>query len=414
MTKPTETLVEFPRQSARDVLTEVLRTGARQLLATAIEAEVDEYVAARAKTVDAAGRRGVVRNGHLPKRALQTPLGDVTVQQPRVRDRRPDDERETFRSAILPPYLRKTPSLEALYPWLYLKGLSTGDFGEALLGADAQGLSATTITRLKTVWEQEYHGWSKRALAGRRYVYVWADGVYFNVRLEDTDNKRQCILVLMGATREGTKELIAITDGYRESEQSWRELLLDVRHRGLTIDPELAIGDGGLGFWGALRKVFPQTREQRCWVHKTANVLNKLPKGVQPKAKAMLHDIWMAETQAAADHAFDLFVATFAAKFPAATTCLVKDRDVLLTFYAFPAEHWIHIRTTNPVESTFATVRLRTKKTKGAGSRLACLTMVFKLAMAAQKQWRALNGSQLIADVIDGVPFVDGLRKEAA
>ena len=210
MTKPTETLVEFPRQSARDVLTEVLRTGARQLLATAIEAEVDEYVAARAKTVDAAGRRGVVRNGHLPKRALQTPLGDVTVQQPRVRDRRPDDERETFRSAILPPYLRKTPSLEALYPWLYLKGLSTGDFGEALqalLGADAQGLSATTITRLKTVWEQEYHGWSKRALAGRRYVYVWADGVYFNVRLEDTDNKRQCILVLIGATREGTKEL---------------------------------------------------------------------------------------------------------------------------------------------------------------------------------------------------------------
>ena len=297
MTKPTETLVEFPRQSARDVLTEVLQTGARQLLATAIEAEVDEYVAARAKTVDAAGRRGVVRNGHLPKRALQTPLGDVTVQQPRVRDRRPDDERETFRSAILPPYLRKTPSLEALYPWLYLKGLSTGDFGEALqalLGADAQGLSATTITRLKTVWEQEYHGCSKRALAGRRYVYVWADGVYFNVRLEDTDNKRQCILVLIGATREGTKELIAITDGYRESEQSWRELLLDVRDRGLTIDPDLAIGDGGLGFWGAVRKVFPKTREQRCWVHKTANVLNKLPKGVQAKAKAMLHDIWMA------------------------------------------------------------------------------------------------------------------------
>ena len=282
MTKPTETLVEFPRQSARDVLTEVLRTGARQLLATAIEAEVDEYVAVRAKTVDAAGRRGVVRNGHLPKRALQTPLGDVTVQQPRVRDRRPDDERETFRSAILPPYLRKTPSLEALYPWLYLKGLSTGDFGEALqalLGVDAQGLSATTITRLKTVWEQEYHGWSKRALAGRRYVYVWADGVYFNVRLEDTDNKRQCILVLIGATREGTKELIAITDGYRESEQSWRELLLDVRDRGLTIDPDLAIGDGGLGFWGAVRKVFPKTREQRCWVHKTANVPEQTPQG---------------------------------------------------------------------------------------------------------------------------------------
>ena len=395
----------------------MLRDGAQQMLATAIEAEVDDYLAGRASTVDAAGRRYVVRNGHLPPRAIQTPLGDVQVQQPRVRDRRPTDERETFRSVILPPYLRKTPSLEALYPWLYLKGISTGDFGEALqalLGPEARGLSATTITRLKAVWEQEYQDWSKRSLAHRSYAYVWADGVYFNVRLEGTDNKRQCILVLMGATRDGTKELIAITDGYRESEQSWRELLLDVRHRGLTIDPELAIGDGGLGCWGAVRKVFPQTREQRCWVHKTANVLNKLPTGVQPQAKAMLYDIWMAETQPAADRAFDLFLATFAAKFPAATTCLAKDRDVRLTFYAFPAKHWIHIRTTNPVESTFATVRLRTKKTKGAGSRVACLTMVCKLAMAAQKHWRALNGSQLIADVIDGVPFVDGVRKEAA
>ncbi len=417
MTKPSEKLVEFPQASARDVLTDVLRTGAQRMLATAIEAEVDEYLDARATTVDAAGQRGVVRNGRLPDRTIQTPVGDVQVQQPRVRDRRPADERETFRSAVLPPYLRKTPSLEALYPWLYLKGISTGGFGEALqalLGPEARGLSATTITRLKAVWAHEYQDWSKRSLAYTRYAYVWADGVYFNVRLEDTDNKRQCILVLMGATRDGTKELIAITDGYRESEQSWRELLLDVRARGLTIDPELAIGDGGLGFWGAVRKVFPNTREQRCWVHKTANVLNKLPKGVQPKATAMLHDIWMAETQAAADQAFDLFVATFAAKFPAATTCLVKDRDVLLTFYAFPAEHWMHIRTTNPVESTFATVRLRTRKTKGAGSRLACLTMVFKLAMAAQKQWRALNGSQLIAEVIDGVPFVDGVRQKAA
>ena len=417
MMKPNEKLVEFPRQSGRDILTAVRRDGAQQMLATAIEAEVDDYLAGRATTVDAAGRCYVVRNGHLPQRAIQTPLGDVQVQQPRVRDRRPADERETYRSAILPPYLRKTPSLEALYPWLYLKGVSTGDFAEALqalLGPEARGLSATTITRLKAVWEHEYQAWSKRSLAHRRYAYVWADGVYFNVRLEDTDNKRQCLLVLMGATRDGKKELIAITDGYRESEQSWRELLLAVRARGLTIDPELAIGDGGLGFWGAVRKVFPKTREQRCWVHKTANVLNKLPKGVQPKAKAMLHDIWMAETQAAADQAFDLFLATFAAKFPAATACLAKDRDVLLTFYAFPADHWIHIRTTNPVESTFATVRLRTKKTKGAGSRLACLTMVFKLAMAAQKHWRALNGSQLIADVIDGVPFVDGVRKEAA
>ena len=417
MTKPNEKLVEFPSPSSRDVLTDVLREGARRLLATVIEAEVADYVAAREAVVDAPGHRRVVRNGYLPERPIQTPLGDIRVQQPRVRDRRPVEERETFRSAILPPYLRRTASLEALYPWLYLKGVSTGDFGEALqalLGPEARGLSPTTITRLKTVWEQEYATWAKRSLADRRYIYVWADGVYFNVRLEDTDNKRQCILVLMGATRDGKKELIAITDGYRESEQSWRELLLDVQDRGLTIDPQLATGDGGLGFWAAVRKVFPKTREQRCWVHKTANVLNKLPKGVQPKAKAMLHDIWMAETKAAAEQAFDLFLATFAAKFPAATTCLTKDRDVLLTFYDFPAEHWIHIRTTNPVESTFATVRLRTTKTKGSGSRLACLTMVFKLALAAQKTWRVLNASQLITDVIDGVPFVDGIRKKAA
>ena len=417
MTKPNEKLVEFPSPSSRDVLTDVLREGARRLLATVIEAEVADYVAAREAVVDAPGHRRVVRNGYLPERPIQTPLGDIRVQQPRVRDRRPVEERETFRSAILPPYLRRTASLEALYPWLYLKGVSTGDFGEALqalLGPEARGLSPTTITRLKTVWEQEYATWAKRSLADRRYIYVWADGVYFNVRLEDTDNKRQGILVLMGATRDGKKELIAITDGYRESEQSWRELLLDVQDRGLTIDPQLATGDGGLGFWAAVRKVFPKTREQRCWVHKTANVLNKLPKGVQPKAKAMLHDIWMAETKAAAEQAFDLFLATFAAKFPAATTCLTKDRDVLLTFYDFPAEHWIHIRTTNPVESTFATVRLRTTKTKGSGSRLACLTMVFKLALAAQKTWRALNASQLITDVIDGVPFVDGIRKKAA
>ena len=319
MTKPNEKLVEFPSPSSRDVLTDVLREGARRLLATVIEAEVADYVAAREAVVDAPGHRRVVRNGYLPERPIQTPLGDIRVQQPRVRDRRPVEERETFRSAILPPYLRRTASLEALYPWLYLKGVSTGDFGEALqalLGPEARGLSPTTITRLKTVWEQEYATWAKRSLADRRYIYVWADGVYFNVRLEDTDNKRQGILVLMGATRDGKKELIAITDGYRESEQSWRELLLDVQDRGLTIDPQLATGDGGLGFWAAVRKVFPKTREQRCWVHKTANVLNKLPKGVQPKAKAMLHDIWMAETKAAAEQAFDLFLATVRRQVP--------------------------------------------------------------------------------------------------
>jgi transposase-like protein len=306
--------------------------------------------------------------------------------------------------------------MEELLPWLYLKGVSTGDFGEALqalLGPGARGLSATTITRLKASWETEYKDWDKRSLARKRYAYIWADGVYFNVRLESAGNQKQCILVLMGATPEGKKELIAITDGYRESDQSWRELLLSAKSRGLDLAPQLATGDGALGFWAALRKVYPATREQRCWFHKTANVLNKLPKTIQPKAKAMLHDIWMAETKQAAERAFDLFLETFRAKYPGAATCLEKDRDVLLTFYDFPAEHWRHIRTTNPIESMFATVRLRTKKTKGAGSRVACLTMVFKLARSAQKKWRALNGSQLIAQVIEGVSFVDGIRKQA-
>jgi putative transposase len=417
MAQSSDNVVEFPTNSSRDVLTELLRKGARELLADAIEEEVNDYLRERADLRDDAGRQLVVRNGYQPERTIQTGLGDVAVKKPRIRDRRPAEERERFESSILPRYLRRTKSMEELLPWLYLKGVSTGEFGEALkalLGPDAPGLSGTTITRLKSTWEQEYKDWSKRSLAGKRYVYFWADGVYFNVRLEDEANARQCILVLMGATSEGRKELIAVSDGYRESEQSWRELLLGLRSRGLELAPELAIGDGGLGFWAALRKVYSSTREQRCWVHKTANVLNKLPKSVQPKAKSMLYDIWMAETKAAAEKAFDLFLETFVGKYPAATACLEKDRDVLLTFYDFPAEHWRHIRTTNPIESTFATVRLRTRKTKGAGSRLASLTMVFKLALTAQRKWRALNGSQLIADVIRGVAFVDGVRKEAA
>ena len=417
MAQSSDNVVEFPSDSSRDVLTEILRRGARDLLAGAIEQEVDEYLRERRELRDEAGHQLVVRNGYLPERTVQTGLGDVAVKKPRVRDRRPEEERERFESSILPRYLRRTKSMEELLPWLYLKGVSTGDFSEALkalVGSDAPGLSATTITRLKSTWEQEYKDWSRRSLAGKRYAYLWADGVYFNVRLEDEANARQCILVLMGATPEGRKELIAVSDGYRESEQSWRELLLGLRSRGLELAPELAIGDGGLGFWAALRKVYSSAREQRCWVHKTANVLNKMPRSIQPKAKSMLHDIWMAETKIEAEKAFDLFLETFAGKYPAATACLEKDRDVLLTFYDFPAEHWTHIRTTNPIESTFATVRLRTRKTKGAGSRVASLTMVFKLALTAQKRWRALNGSQLIADVIRGINFVDGVRKEAA
>jgi len=397
-----------------DPLTDLLRQGARSLLAQAIEAEVAAWIEAHADLRDAAGRQQVVRNGHHPERTIQTGLGDVEVKQPRVLDRRPPGQRERFAPAVLPPYLRRTKSVEELIPWLYLKGVSTGDFSEALtalLGPDAPGLSATTVTRLKASWAAEYDAWSKRSLAGKRYVYVWADGVHFNIRLEEG---RQCILVLMGATADGRKELIAVADGYRESEQSWKELLLDVKARGLEIEPSLAVGDGALGFWKAVRQVWPSTRGQRCWVHKSANVLDKLPKGVQPKAKAALHDIYEAEARAKAEKAFDLFISTYEAKYPKAVECLAKDREALLVFYDFPAEHWRHIRTTNPIESTFATVRLRHDKTKGSGSRAACLTMVFKLMESASRNWRALNGSPRLQAVISGARFVDGIEVRGA
>jgi transposase-like protein len=399
---------------AQDVLGDILRQGAQKMLAQAIEAEVADWIDWHHECCDAAGRRQVVRNGHLPERTISTGVGPVTVLQPRVHDRRPAEQREKFCSAILPPYLRKTKSIEELIPWLYLKGVSTGDFSEALaalLGPNAKGLSASTVTRLKGLWEQEYQDWSKRSLTGKQYVYVWADGVYFNIRLE---GGRQCILVLMGATAEGKKELIAIQDGQRESEQSWKELLLDVQARGLTIEPKLAIGDGALGFWKAVRQTWSETQEQRCWVHKTANVLDKLPKSVQPKAKDLLHEIYLAPSRAEADKAFDLFLSTYEAKYPKAAECLAKDRAELLRFYDFPAEHWMHLRTTNVIESVFATVRLRTEKTKGSGTRVACLTMVFKLMQSASRRWRALNGSALLADVIQGVVFVDGTKEDAA
>jgi putative transposase len=403
-----------PLPKGQDVLTEILRDGARRMLAEAIEAEVATSIDAHAHLKDPSGRRQVVRNGHLPDRTIPTGIGAIAVKQPRVHDRRPPEQREKFTSAVLPPYLRRTKSLEELIPWLYLKGLSTGDFSEALraiLGPDAPNLSATTLTRLKAVWEQDHEAWSKRSLAGQHYVSVWADGVHFNIRLEEG---RQCILVLMGATADGKKELIAIADGSRESEQSWKELLLDCQARGLEIEPSLAIGDGALGFWKAMRQVWDTTKEQRCWVHKTANVLDKLPKGSQPKAKRMLHEIDQAESRAKAEKAFDLFVKTYEAKYPKATECLVKDQEVLLTFYDFPAEHWVHIRTTNPIESVFATVRLRHDKTKGSGSRVACLTMVYKLMESASKKWRALNGSTLLPEVVKGTVFVDGVRKQPA
>ena len=396
-------------------LDEIARRGAQRMIGCMLEAEVKDFVERHRDQVDNAGRRQVVRNGHLPTREILTGVGAVEVAQPRVRDRRgaghPDAV--TFSSKILPPYLRRSKNMDELIPWLYLKGVSTGDFQEALqslVGPEAGGLSATTITRLTASWVEEQSEWSRRDLSDREYIYLWADGVYFNIRLGNDD--RQCILVLMGATKDGKKELVAIQDGYRESEQSWSEILLDLKHRGLQSEPKLAVGDGALGFWAALRKVFPGTREQRCWVHKTANILNKMPRSLQPKAKADLHEIWMSETMEAAGKAFDLFVTKYESKYPGAVACLVKDRDALLEFYNFPADHWIHLRTTNPVESVFATVRLRHRRTKGSGSRNACLAMVFKLASVAQKNWRRLNGYQLITKLVEGYEFKDGIMQE--
>jgi putative transposase len=412
MQEATADRLVMPALASRDVLTEILRAGAQRLLTQAIEEEVAEWIESRRHVTNEAGHRQVVRNGRLPKRSILTGLGPVEVEQPRVLDRRPTDEGGSFSSKVLPPYLRKTKSLEELIPWLYLKGISTGDFSEALaalVGPEAKGLSASTIVRLKSTWEEEFQEWNKRSLEGKQYVYVWADGVHFNIRLQE---HRQCILVLMGATADGHKELIAVADGYGESEQSWKALLLDVKARGLVLDPKLATGDGALDFWKALPQVYSTTRQQRCWVHKTANVLDKLPKRLQPEAKDKLHAIWMAPTRADAERAFDLFAATYQAEYTKATECLSKDRDVLLTFYDFPAEHWIHLRTTNPIESTFATVRLRHRRTKGNGSRLACLTMVFKLMQSAQKRWRLLNGSNLLPDVIQGATFIDGIKPQ--
>jgi putative transposase len=402
----------------RSPLDELVREGARGMLQAALESEVQTFLEEHSTRVDEQGRRLVVRNGHLPSREIVTGAGPLEIQQPRVRDKSADlSERVRFSSEILPPYLRKTKSMEELIPWLYLKGISTSDFSEALqalVGSQASGLSANVVVRLKEQWSQEYDAWNRRNLSEEKYVYLWVDGIYANVRLEDEANARQCLLVVMGATADGHKHLIAVTDGYRESKQSWLELLLNLKQRGLTVPPKLAVGDGALGFWAALREVFPETREQRCWVHKTANVLNKLPKGVQPKAKADLHEIWQAETREMANKAFDHFLEKYGAKYQAACECLTKDRDVLLTFHDFPAEHWGHLRTTNPIESTFATIRLRHRRTTGNGTRRASLTMMFKLAQAAEKHWRRLNGHQQIVLLLEGRVFADGILQHAA
>jgi transposase-like protein len=393
---------------------DILRDGARRALQAAIEREVEEYLERNGRHLDEHGHRLVVRNGHHPARKIQSGNGPIEVRQPRVNDKRVDEDgnRFHFTSRILPPYLRKTKAIEELVPWLYLKGISTSDFPEALacLGHDGSGLSATNVVRMKEIWQGEYENFSRRSLEGKRYVYLWADGIYFNIRLTDD---RPCVLVLMGALEDGTKELIAMVDGQRESEQSWLELLLDVKGRGLIEAPMLATGDGALGFWKALRQVYPSTRHQRCWVHKTVNVLDKLPRGQQASAKNILHEIWMSATKEDAIKAMDKFAATYQAKYPKAVECLLKDKEELLAFYDFPAEHWQHLRTSNPIESTFSTVRLRTSKTKGAGSRVACLAMAFKLVESAQNHWRKLNGSTLLPAVVAGVIFKDGTQLAA-
>jgi putative transposase len=399
-----------------DPLTEVLRRGARALLGQAIEAEVAALLGSHADKLTDDGRQRLVRHGHLPEREIMTGIGPVAVRCPRVRDRVGEGaERIRFSSAILPPYARRSKSLEVLIPVLYLKGVSTGDFGEALvalLGKEAGGLSASTVGRLKDAWSEEHVRWSRRDLSAKRYVYFWVDGIHVQARLEED---AQCLLVIIGATPEGKKELVGLTDGVRESAQSWKELLLGLKRRGLSIGPELAVADGALGFWQAVEEVWPQTRGQRCWVHKTANVLNKLPKSQQPKAKRALQEIWMAETKKDALAAFDAFVETWGRKYDKAVECLTKDRDALLAFYDFPAEHWKHLRTTNVIESSFATVRHRTVRSKGCLSNKTALAMIFKLAEAAEKSWRRLNGHNQLSKVILGVTFADGIevRREA-
>lgn len=382
-----DNLVEFKTQAqseASNPLEDILRQGARQLLEQAIQNEVGEYISEHQDLRDCQGRREVVRNGTLPERQIQSGIGPITIKQPRVHDRRAEHQ---FSSNILPPYMRRTPSIDALIPALYLRGVSTGDFCEALsaiLGEHAAGLSATNIVRLKEGWQKDYQQWQKRQLGGKRYVYWWADGIYFKVRLNPD---RPCVLVIMGSLADGAKELIAVVEGQRESKLSWQEILRDLKDRGLTQGPKLAVGDGAMGFWSAMEEEFPAAIQQRCWVHKTANVLNKLPKSVQPSAKARIHEMYLAPTQKEAFKAYESFLDLYQTTYSKACDCLKKDKDVLFQFYQFPAEHWSHIRTTNPIESLFATVRHRTRQTKGCGSTQATLAMVFQLVRVAEKKW---------------------------
>ena len=409
MKHSTLTVLPQPEGKPGDMLTELLRAGARDLIAHAVEAELAIMLEQHRELRLPDGRQAVVRNGYLPQRTIQTGIGDVEIKVPKVRDR--SGSGINFTSTLLPPYLKRSRSIEELLPWLYLKGISSGDYQEALcalLGDQAKGLSANTVCRLKQGWIDEHQRWRQRDLTKSRYVYWWADGIYSNVRMDD----RLCLLVIIGVTEHGRKELVAVEDGHRESETSWTEVLMGLRGRGLTLSPKLAIGDGALGFWKALAKCYPDTAHQRCWVHKTANVLSVLPKSVQPKVKEALHDIWMAETREDAHKAFDRTLTRFEAKYPGAMDKLVKDRDELLAFYDFPAEHWVSIRTTNPIESTFSTVRLRTKRARNCGSRETTLAMVYKLLESAQKNWKRLKGFALLTLVVNNVKFEDGIQMQ--
>ena len=398
--------------SVEDPLTEIARDGARRMLAAALRAEADAFVAQHAEETLPDGRRRIVRHGYGPERSIQTGIGALEVRRPKVRDRAADlpaEKKIGFTSAILPRWARRSRSLDALLPVLYLRGISTGDFQEALaaiLGQNAPNLSPNVISRLTGEWQKEYDRWQRRDLSARRYVYIWADGVYLQARMEP---QAECMLVILGATPEGKKELVGFQVGVRESAQSWRELLVDIKARGLSVSPEVAVGDGAMGFWKALDEVFPGTRRQRCWVHKTANVLNTFPKSMQPTVKADLREIWQAETRTAAETAMDTFAEKYGAKYDKAVTCLTKDKEALLTFYDFPADHWDHLRTGNPIESVFATVRHRTVRTKGALSQKTAKLMVFQLVQAAAKTWRRLKGANQLPRLIEGVTFTDGV-----
>ena len=379
-----DTVINLASPEQIDPLTELLRTGARKLIAEAIQAELDEILQQFADQTTKDGKQRVVRNGYQPEREILTGIGKVDVKVPKIRSR--EGEPESFQSSLVPPYIRKTATLEAAIPWLYLKGISSGQMQsalEAIVGPEARGLSPNVVSRLKREWESEYRDWCQRRLSDE-WVYIWADGIYSGLR---GDDGRLCCLVIIGVNSRGQKHFLAVEDGVRESTQSWREVLLSLKQRGMSIPPKLAVGDGAMGFWAALEEVFPDTRHQRCWMHKTGNVLNYLPKSVQEKAKQGLHDIWMAEGRAEAEEAFDGFVKRFEAKYPKATECLAKDRESLLSFYDFPAEHWTHIRTTNVIESSFATIRHRSKRAKGCVTRMTMLTMIYKMGQCAEQSW---------------------------